>query len=300
VAVNKLEFLARRLPQPLAGWLGKVTERLQMPLPWPDGKHAAMRRAIDTLDRRIEGLVAERRARPTDRPDLLSRLLDVRDESGQPMNDRQIRDEAVTLFVAGHETTATALTWAFHLLADRPDVLARLRDEARALGDRPLGAGDAERLPYAAQVFKEALRLYPPVAVFARQAQTPVTIGGYDVPARTIVFISPYSIQRRPDLWPDPERFDPDRFAEERQSGRPRHAFLAFSSGPRVCIGQYFAVLEGQLILATLCRQLELVRVSNEPVVADVSTATLRPRGRLMMRVRRRQAGVAAQPGAAA
>jgi cytochrome P450 len=196
----------------------------------------------------------------------------------------------VTLFVAGHETTATALTWAFHLLAQHPEVRERLEAEVAPLGDRRLTADDAAQLPLAGRIFKEALRLFPPVPAFARQSQAPVQVGGYDLPPGTIVFIAPYTLHRRPDLWPEPEKFLPDRFEDPEVARRSRHAFLAFSSGPRVCLGQYFAILEGQLLLATIARRVRFEPDYQGVVEPDVNTATLRPSRPLPMRVRHRAA----------
>jgi cytochrome P450 len=274
--------LAPRLPGGLAAAAERLRERLFYPM-MPSASNARLKAALAVLERRIDQMIATRRESGLDRRDLLTTLLMARDEEGRPMGDKQLRDEAVTLFIAGHETTATALAWAFYLLDRHPEARARLEAEADALG-RPPTAADLPRLPYALMVFKEAMRLYPPVPVSSRQAIDAVSLGGYELPPLSLVFFSPYSTHRRPDLWPDPERFIPERFTPEAEEARPRYAYLPFGGGPRVCIGNHFAMMEGQLILAAVAQKARLTLVPGHPVVPK-AMPTVRPAHGLKMTV---------------
>jgi cytochrome P450 len=246
--------------------------------------------AVATIDARVGRMISDRRASGLKHSDLLSQLLRARDEEKGEMSDRQVRDEAVTLFVAGHETTATGLAWALHELAKAPAVYARVQAEADRFAGRTPRLEELGELSTCSRVFKEALRKYPPVYVFGRQALEAVTMGGYDVPAGTIVLVSAYGLHHNPAVYPDPDRFDPDRFAPEAEAARHRSAWLPFSAGPRVCIGNHFALLEGQLVLAALSHRVAFeARPGVE--VKPAPAATLRPGGGLPMRVRARPVG---------
>ncbi len=225
---------------------------------------------LAVLDGMIYDLIRTRRADAEDRGDLLSMILRAVDSEagagqGQGMSDRQARDELVTLFLAGHETTAIALSWTFCLLSQYPAVRERLEAEV----DGVLGApgspaarlpaiDDLERLPYARRVFAEAMRLYPPAWATARLAQTDDVIGGVRVKKGESVIVSPWVTHRDPQWWPDPERFDPDRFTPEAEAMRPKFAYFPFGGGPRRCIGEPFAWLEGHLLLATIAHRFRL------------------------------------------
>jgi cytochrome P450 len=262
-------------------------ERLLSPIRLPGAETRRIEAALATIDRRVDRMIADRRASRAPRPDLLSLLLAAQDEGGR-MSDKQVRDEIVTLFVAGHETTATALAWSLYLLARSPEAYARIRAEARALPGPPtrsVCASDLGSLPYGLQVFKEAMRLYPPVYFFGRQAYADANLGGYDLPRGTIVLVSVYALHRRPEVWPDPERFDPSRFEPAAEAARHRSAYLPFSAGPRTCIGNHFALMEGPIVLATILRHVDLELSTSAPVEKEPS-ATLRPRGGVPMRVR--------------
>jgi cytochrome P450 len=189
----------------------------------------------------------------------------------------------MTFLLAGHETTAVALTWTWYLLARHPEVAERLREEvAGAIGTRTPTIEDVPRLGYARRVVEEAMRLYPPVWGFMRQAIEPDEVGGYRVPKRAVVTISPYVTHRHPAFWEEPERFDPERFALEQVRARLRFAYLPFSGGPRLCIGNEFALLEAQLVVAMTIQRYRLRLVSGTPVEPE-SRLTLRPRGGLPM-----------------
>ena len=283
-----LERLAARVPV-MAPRLWSLAEKLIVPIRWPGKRTDALEAALAVLDDRVARLIAERRTRRQERRDLLGLLLDARDEDdGATMSDKQVRDEVLTLFVAGHETTATALAWTLMLLAQHPDVYAGVRAEVDAIGRVPT-YGDLERLPLSLRVFKEALRLYPPVYMFGRVVVSDVEIGGYLFPKGTIVLVSPYALQRRPHLWPDPERFDPDRFLPEAEARRPKGAFIPFSAGPRTCIGNNFALMEGPLVLATLLHHADFELVDPRGAEPEAS-ATLRAKGGIPMRIRGRSA----------
>jgi cytochrome P450 len=285
-----LERAEGSVPGALEGLRASFARELRAPVLLPGARGPRMREAIARLDETVQRMIDERRSSPSTRDDLLTRLLDARDENGAAMDDRQVRDEAVTLFVAGHETTATALTWAFYMLSRDPAARARLVSEADALGSDPAGnweCADPARLPYAIKVFKETLRLYPPVYLIARRSSEPASLGGYDLPRWALVFVSPYSIHRRPDVYPDPERFDPERFTPEAEAARPRSAYVPFGAGLRVCIGNHFALMEGPIVLAAIARRLSF-DVAPGPRVEPAAFATLRPAAPLMAKVRPR------------
>lgn len=264
-----------------------VIDWLSQPFPWPTAKRRRLFRSIATLDRKMKEMIDERRRSATDGNDLLTRLLKARDEDdGAVMSDRQVRDEALTLFVAGHETTATSTTWALHFLSRNPEVYRRWKQEVASLGGRAPSAEDAARLVYTTGVFKEALRLFPPAFMVDRVAMQDVEVGGYHLPRHTVVFLCPYSMHRRPELWPDPERFDPERFTPEAESRRHRLAWLPFGAGPRVCIGAGFATLEAQILLARIAQRFELTAVDSEPMGVNFLSA-LHPSRPVRLRVKR-------------
>lgn len=229
----------------------------------------------------IEGIIASHRDQP-DRGDLLSMLLAARDEDGQPMSARQLRDEVVTLFVAGHETTANALDWAFFTLAQNPEAEARLREEISTLGGRPPTMADLPNLPYSEQVMKEVLRLFPPAAGMTREPIHDLDLGGYRFPKGANLAISTYAMHRDPTLFPDPLRFDPERFSPAREGELPKHAYLPFGAGPRICIGNVFAMFEARLILIAVLQRFRLAVAPGFKVRAE-QLFTTRPRGGLKM-----------------
>lgn len=255
----------------------------------PRFRPRAQIRAIADLDRVISGILHERRARNDPGEDLLGMLLSMRDEeTGEGMTDAQLRDEVMTMFLAGHETTANALAWVWYLLGRHPAEEARLYAELdRVLGDRDPGFADIAALPYTRQVFEEAMRLYPPAHTISRQAVGTDRLGETEVPPGAVVTIAPWVTHRNPKLWPEPLRFDPDRFLPEAVKARPRFAYLPFGGGPRICIGASFAMTEGVLVLATLARRFR-PRLPEGQVVQPVGQITLRPEGGLTMRVERR------------
>jgi cytochrome P450 len=235
-------------------------------------------RAARQLDRVVYGIIEQRRREGEPRDDLLSELLRVRDDDGTGMTDRQIRNELMTLFLAGHETTAIALSWTWYLLAQHPAVEQQLVEELEAvLGGRAPTVGDLTRLPYAERVVLEALRLYPPAWVIGREARQSCVIGGYRVPPGTIVLVSQWVLQRDPRYFERAEAFEPERWADGLARRLPRYAYFPFSAGQRTCIGNHFALQEAILILATLTPRF---RFPLQPgaQVTPWPTITLRPR----------------------
>ena len=268
-----------------------VNARISTPLAFllaSASRNPAVRGAIATLDGIILRIIRERRRSKTDTGDLLSMLLTAQEEgTGEGMSDAQVRDEVMTIFLAGHETTANALSWALYLLARHPEAYARLRAEAAlVLGGRTASASDIPRLGFALQVFKETLRLYPPAYLTSRLATREVEIGGHRIAAGTDVIANIFTMQRRPEYFTDPDWFDPDRFEAAAEKAIPRGAYVPFGAGPRICIGNNFAMMEGQLILATLAQRVELSLVGAGEIVPE-PLVTLRPAGGVPMRVKR-------------
>jgi cytochrome P450 len=217
-------------------------------------------------------------------------LLEARDEeTGEGMTDRQLRDEVMTLFAAGHETTAVALTWCWHLLAQHPAVEARLHAELDDVlaGEAPRFE-DLERLPYGRMVLEETMRFYPPAYSLNRVALADDRMGPHLVRKGTLVTVSPWVTHRNPALWPEPLRFDPERFLPERVRERPRYAYFPFGGGPRICIGAAFAMMEARLALAVLARDWRLVPTPG-PAPRPQARVTLRPREPIRMRPERRR-----------
>lgn len=255
----------------------------------PLGPGRRVQRAGRALDDIVLRLIADRRAHPNpERQDLLSLLLLAQDDDGGGMSDQQVRDEAMTIFLAGHETTANALTWTWFLLSQHPRAEARLHAElAAVLAGRPPTLADLDHLPYTRMVFSEALRLYPPAWIIGRMAIAPFTVGAYTLPAGATLLLSPWATHRDARWFPDPERFDPDRWAPEAQAARPKFAYFPFGGGPRVCIGEPFAWMEGVLVLATLAQHWWLRLTPGHPV-ALAPGITLRPKHGMRMRLERR------------
>ncbi|HEX3649257.1 MAG TPA: cytochrome P450 [Pseudonocardiaceae bacterium] len=257
-----------------------------VPLWAPLPKQRRFHRAKKDLARIVDALVERRLAEPTDGDDVLTRLIEsTRAEADPKVGEQRMRDELVTLLLAGHETTASTLGWTLHLLSRHPEVTERLRAEVLAVvGDRSPGFADLERLTYTSMVLQEAMRLYPPVWILTRNAQGDDEIGGYHVPAGSDVLICPYTLHRHPAFWDEPTRFDPDRFDPTRTVSRPRYAYIPFGAGPRFCVGNHLGLLEATLVLVTLVRDLRLVAVPGHEAVPE-PMLSLRVRGGLPMTV---------------
>ena len=240
-------------------------------------------RALGELNRTVQLIIDQRRAQLAQSgeagDDLLAMLIQARDEqSNELMTDQQLRNEVLTLMLAGHETTANALTWTWYLLSQHPQAAERLRRElASVLNGRPPQLDDLPALPYTRMVVQEALRLYPPAWIISRKAEQDDQIGEYAIPAGTVVSLSPYVMHRHPDFWPRPEAFDPERFRPEQADSRPAYAYFPFGGGPRLCIGRDFATQEALLILATVAQRYSLQLVPGHPVEPE-PLITLRPK----------------------
>lgn len=267
----------------------RITRLLDLPLSVPTPENLRYRRATKVLDDLLAGLLAARRKRPGEAHDLLGMLLDARDEeTGEGMTDTQLRDEAVTIFAAGHETTSNALSWTFLLLARHPEVAARLYQEVDAvLGGRAPTVADLPALPLCKNVLQESMRLFPPAWITDRRAEGDDEICGYRVRAGTRIFLSPWATHRHPRYWDDPEVFDPDRFTPARSEGRPAFAYFPFGGGPRVCIGNAFAMMEAQLILTMISQRFRLELTPGARVTPERGI-TLRPAPTLPMLLRAR------------
>jgi cytochrome P450 len=274
--------------------LGQLDRRVWAALPpplWLPTRHnRQFLQARRTLSAYVQHCITERRRPGPATDDLLMRLCAARDETtGEGMSATQLHDEAVTLWVAGHTTVAAALVWTCSLLAQHPEAEHALQEELAAVlgGGRPTSR-DLPRLRYTRLVIEEGLRLYPPTWVTARTPLADQELGGHRIPARSVLLLSPYVLQRHPAVWEHPERFDPERFTPERAVGRPRFAYFPFGGGPRRCIGQSLAMLEMQVILAMVAQAYEL-RFVPGPLLEPEARLTLRPRHRVLVTLRHRR-----------
>jgi cytochrome P450 len=269
--------------------IDRLSSLFPFPVPWPTARNRQTEKAVARLDQTVYRMIADRRASGEDPGDVLSMLLSAEEEgSGTKMTDAEVRDETMTLFLAGHETTANALAWALHLLSRHPEVYARLQSEVDGvLGGRLPTLEDIPRLPYALQVFKETMRLYPPAYIIGRMTMRRVALGSHVLPRGMTVFINVYAMHRRAKYFPNPERFDPDRFRPEAEKEMVRSSYLPFGGGPRVCIGNQFALLEGQIVLAVLAQRIRFEAASTREIHTE-PMITLRPKNGVPLLVRRR------------
>jgi cytochrome P450 len=258
------------------------------PLFIPTPMNQKLKRSLKTLDDFLYGIIAERRQQPPG-DDLLSILMHARDEeTGEVMSDKQLRDEALITFFAGHETTAQLLTWSWFLLSKHPETEENLHEElARVLGGRSPGLDDLDDLVYTRMVLDETLRLYSPVAVMARDAVDDDEIDGFFIPAGSMVTINPYITHRHPEFWEKPDAFYPEHFTPEQVEARPRYAYYPFGAGPRICLGKHFALLEAVLALSEMAQHYQLQLVSGQEIHESWS-GTLRPNRDVMMILHRR------------
>ena len=258
-----------------------------LPVWLPTALNRRRREAVAVLYETIDRLIAERRASgAADTGDLLSMLMRATDESGDRFSDVEVRDQLLTFFLAGHETTSNALAWTWFLLGQHPEVESRLHAEVdEQLGGRPPALADLPHLPYTLRVIKEAMRLYPPAwTLNTRSAAADTTIGEYAIRCGDKLWISPFAMHRRPQFFPDPERFDPDRWTPEREKALPRYAYIPFGGGPRVCIGNSFAMMEAHLIVAAVAQRARLRPLPG--VVEDLNAqVTLSNHGGVRVRI---------------
>jgi cytochrome P450 len=257
---------------------------------WPTPKNLRFRRALAVLDTAVQQIIDARRQSGGGSDDLLSMLMSARDEeTGQAMTDRQLRDEVMTLLLAGHETTSLALAWTWYLVSQHAHARRRMEDELdEVLEGRVPTFSDLANLPYTRMVIEEAMRLYPPAWGISRVAMAPDEVGGYQLPAGWLVFVVPFVMHRHPRYWENPEAFDPERFTPDRSAARPKFVYLPFGAGPRQCIGNQFAIIEAHLVLATLAQRYRLEMIAGHRV-EPWPLVTLRPRHGIRMQVQSRR-----------
>jgi cytochrome P450 len=250
------------------------------PVSWPTPRNRTFHQAVRTLDEIIYRLIRQRMTSGEVYGDLLDMLLEARDaDTNEGMSEQQVRDEVLTMFAAGHETTSSALTWIWYALAQHPEVLARLQSEVDSvLGERAPTMADLSRMPYIQHIFNEGQRLYPSGPILFRRAGSDTTLGGYHIPDQSLIFISVYNVHRHPEFWHDPTTFAPERWENEHN----RLAFIPFGSGPHMCIGNNFAMLESQLLIAQIVQRYELRLVPDQRIETEVAI-TMRPRNGLLM-----------------
>ena len=268
---------------------GRIRAPIRLPSRWPTPANRRLRAARSLLDSYLYRVIDERRASGEHPGDLLDMLLEARDEdTGLGMDDLQIRNEVASIYGAGHETTAVALSWAWYALNQHPQVLKRLQQEVDSvLAGQPPSVADLPRLPYTLMVLEEVMRLFPPVPFTARTAAVAGLLGDYTIPKDGVVLLAINNIHRHPDFWDDPEIFRPERFTPEAKAARHKLAYMPFLSGPHLCIGNNFALTEGHLLLAMMAQHYEPTLISKEPPERDIAV-TMRPKGGLPVRLVRR------------
>jgi len=269
----------------------RIKRVIQIPIWIPTAENRELTRVISIIKSRLNRIIQERRESGEDRGDLLSMLLMAQDEeTGLGMTDEQVYHEVIALFAAGHETTANTITWTLLLLAQNPEILQNLREEIdTVLGNRRATMDDLRHLPYTEMVIKESMRLYPTAWGITRQTIEPVEVGGHQLKKNALVMVAPWTLHRDERWWDNPEEFRPERFSPENEANIVKYSYIPFGGGPRVCIGNAFAMMEAQLVLATILQHRELQLVSDLPVQPD-RVFTLRPKGGLQMRVTKREA----------
>jgi cytochrome P450 len=266
-----------------SGWFGRSNVRRTTV------GNEAFREKLRATDSIVVEMIRERREHPGDRHDLLSILMEAQDEDGSTFSDREVRDEIAGLIAAGHETTLNALTWAWYLLSQNPDAEARMHREIdEVLGDRLPDADDVRALPYVEMVFSETLRLVPPIWAIDRTVVSDHHVGGFVIPEGSVVYTSPAVVHRDPRWFPDPDRFEPERWTSELRRSRPRFSYFPFGAGHRVCIGEAFASMEASIILATIGRRWRLRLEPGHPVETE-ALMTLRPKHGMRMIPERRE-----------
>ena len=267
-----------------------MVEHINNPIPvpkwWPSKTNQRKLKAIADVENIVRKIINQRRTSGSDHGDLLSMMVLAQDESGRKMGDIQLRDEAMTLIFAGHETTAGALSWMSYIMAKEPEVVAKIREELdRVVGDRPPSVADLPELPYLEMVVKESMRFLPSVWGFMREPIEDVRLGDYLIPKGDQVFISPYVIQHNPKYFPEPHKFIPERFTRENEKAIPKGAYVPFAAGARVCLGKAFAMMESKLILGTMVQQVDFT-IDDDYEIDFLAQLSQQPRGGLPIHVR--------------
>lgn len=282
------DTVGRVLSQIVKPFASQATLKWIMDNRLPTAAHRKFNRDAQEIDAIVYRIIAERRESDRDQGDLLSMLLQAQDEDGSQMSDKQLRDEVMTLFLAGHETTALTLSWAWYLLAYNPETERKFHEELDdVLGGRLPTMEDLPRLKYCERIAKESMRLYPPAYGLGRESIEECEIGGFRMPAKTQVFMFQWVTQRDPRFFDEPERFNPDRWTEEFSNSLPKYAYFPFGGGPRFCIGNSFAMMEIVLVLATIGRRFRLTLAPDQSVTL-LPAMSLRPRDGIRMNVARR------------
>jgi cytochrome P450 len=296
---NDAEHVGQLLTEILEATNNRINAVFRLPEWIPTPQRARVNRSVAELDAILQRIIDERRTAHEDKGDLLSMLLLAQDDDGSGMTDRQLRDELMTIFLAGHETTAMALSWAWYLLSLHPDVMNKLQAEVdTALDGRAPTVADLSHLPYTEMIVKETMRLYPPAPGFSREPIQDIELAGYTVPKGSLFLMSSYAMHHNPQYFPEPEQFIPERFTPENEQARHKYAYLPFGGGPRVCIGNNFALMEARLVLAAMAQRVELGLTPGQ-VVEPQQLVTLRPKRSIQMKVANRQSpGISHQPSA--
>lgn len=283
--LDKIEKIAPALDTVLRYAAKSVLNPVSIPLWIPTVANRKFKQAMAILEEVIYGIIDERRRNPGDGQDLLTMLLQARDQNnGQPMSNRQIRDEVITVFSAGHETTANLLSWTLYLLAKHPDALNKVRREIDAqASERPQTSADQQAFSYTKAVLSESMRIRPPAGIIMRKVSKDTEIDGYLFKAGSLAIFSIYNIHHHPEFWPQPKRFDPERFlsAESR-----RFSYMPFGTGERVCIGNHFALMESQVLLSMILKHYDFELINSEEAEIEMAVS-LRPKGGIPVRIRR-------------
>ena len=273
------EYVAHRIHHPF-----------QIPFQYINGRHRKFKKYRNDFSASTFQLIEERRQMKNRPADLLSMLLEAKDaETGAQMSDEELRDEVITIFSAGHETSANAMAWTLYLLEKHPEVVEKLRAEEKAVLDgKAPSFADLRQLQYHQQVIEEGMRLYPPAHAIGRQAIAEDEIDGVHIPKNSAFLISVYALQHSPKYWEKPNEFSPERFNPEKVKARPKRTYLPFGAGTRMCIGNHFAIMEMQLLLARLVRHFNFERLSNESIPFQ-PLITLKPKEDIQLKLRRRE-----------
>jgi len=284
---NDSERVRHALHDAMSYFTGRFTS-LQgaLPVGFPTPALGRFRRARRELDEIVHRIIDSSRKEGNSDDHLLARLLNARTETGESMSDEQARDEAITVLLAGHETTALALTYALYLLQSQPETEARVREELAQLGDALPRTSDLARMPYLDAVVRETLRLYPPVWAIGREVTSPFELGGYHIPKGAQVMTSAYGVQRNPELYPEPDSFRPERWLDGKLANLSRYSYFPFGMGPRICIGAHFAKLELLLVLATMLQHVKLTVTPGYEFKLDLAV-TMRIKNGMPMSVQR-------------
>lgn len=266
--------------------MDRTTHPFRIPLYYLNGRHRQFLKYRRDFDEMAYRFIDEHKKNPDPPADFLTLLLQTKDaDTGEGMSDLQIRDEAITIFAAGHETSANALSWTIYLLSQHPDIARKVREEAEnVFGDKKPEFADIQKLSYAKQVIEESMRLYPPAYAVGREAAIDDEILGEPIPKKSIVFIGIHALHHSEKYWPNPEKFDPERFTPEKAKDRPKFAYMPFGLGPRMCIGEHFAMMEMQLLLALLIQKFDFQYAGKE-APGYITLVTLKPENGMPMRV---------------